>query len=266
MDPAPPQVRGICDDHHGWFLGPPCARACGGTRRSTADATQPIAGGSSAPAVTKPLSAWTTQCPTAASSPRSPLHGDDLLGTDQRRTVWRLLLDAIRARGDPVPLRATLGRRPAPARAGRTSTPTGPLRRQRRRILPAAGRTHPYMAPAYGVPRLRSDETSEAQAFAQKLHRDRTPGRINAPLRVLEEMAMSVAEARNDGVNPRTASKDAFVWREFQAFAELRGFDPNLQSGHAGFRNGRASRLLASSCSGRSGRYHDPSSTRSRNQ
>ena len=110
------------------------------------------------------------------------------------------------------------------------STPTGPLRRQRRRTLPAAGRTHPYMAPAYGVTRLRSDETSAAQAFAQELHRDRTPGRIDAPLRILEEMAMSVAEARNDGVNPRTASKDAFAWREFQAFAELRGFDPNLQS------------------------------------
>ena len=43
-------------------------------------------------------------------------------------------------------------------------------------------------------------------------------------------MATAVAEARADGINPRTASKDAFALREFEAFAALRGFDPNLRS------------------------------------
>lgn len=39
-----------------------------------------------------------------------------------------------------------------------------------------------------------------------------------------------IIEARADGTNPRTASKDAFALREFEAFAELTGFNPNLQS------------------------------------
>ena len=59
---------------------------------------------------------------------------------------------------------------------------------------------------------------------------DKTEGRIDAPKRELRELAYSVAEARFDGVNPRTASKNEFAWREFECFAELRGFDPNLQT------------------------------------
>ena len=44
------------------------------------------------------------------------------------------------------------------------------------------------------------------------------------------EMALAVAEARADGINPRTASKDAFALREFEAFAALWEFDPNLRT------------------------------------
>ena len=43
-------------------------------------------------------------------------------------------------------------------------------------------------------------------------------------------MALAVAEARADGINPRTASKDAFALREFEAFAALWEFDPNLRT------------------------------------
>ena len=43
-------------------------------------------------------------------------------------------------------------------------------------------------------------------------------------------MALAVAEARADGVNVRTSSKDAFALREFTYFAELTGFDPNLRT------------------------------------
>ena len=43
-------------------------------------------------------------------------------------------------------------------------------------------------------------------------------------------MALAVAEARADGINPRTASKDAFALREFTAFSQVMNFDPNLQT------------------------------------
>ena len=43
-------------------------------------------------------------------------------------------------------------------------------------------------------------------------------------------MALALVETRADGINPRTASKDAFALREFEAFAALRDFDPNLQT------------------------------------
>ena len=36
--------------------------------------------------------------------------------------------------------------------------------------------------------------------------------------------------SHRSGTNPRTASKDSFAMREFEEFASLRGFDPNLQS------------------------------------
>ena len=77
---------------------------------------------------------------------------------------------------------------------------------------------------------MRSDQVASAKSLAARLHRDRSAGRIDAPLHELEEMAMAVQDARADGVNPRTASKDAFALREFELFASLRGFDPNLQS------------------------------------
>eukprot|EP00966_Prymnesium_polylepis_P255906 5911864-Prymnesium_polylepis.1 len=43
-------------------------------------------------------------------------------------------------------------------------------------------------------------------------------------------MAMAVAEAKADGINPRTASKNSFALREFECFAKLRQFDPNLRT------------------------------------
>ena len=90
--------------------------------------------------------------------------------------------------------------------------------------------SHPYLKPAYGESRLRSDQVTDAKALAERLVQDRTPGCINASAAQLEEMAMAVAEARADGINPRTASKDAFALREFEAFAVAYGFDPNLKS------------------------------------
>ena len=90
--------------------------------------------------------------------------------------------------------------------------------------------THPYAKPAFGASRLRTDQVAHAKALAARLANDRSPGRIDAPLAKLEDMALAVAEARVDGVNPRTASKDAFALREFEAYAEEAGFDPNLRS------------------------------------
>ena len=93
-----------------------------------------------------------------------------------------------------------------------------------------AVRGHPYARPAYGHSRLRVDQHEQAMAFARRLRKDTTPGRIRAATPQLEEMALAVAEARADGINPRTASKDQFALREWEAFAELSNFDPNLQS------------------------------------
>ena len=90
--------------------------------------------------------------------------------------------------------------------------------------------SHPYIAPAYGKSRLREDQVDDARSLAEKLHRDRTPGRIKATRPQLEQMALAIAEARADGINPRTASKDAFALREFEAFAQVSGFDPNIQT------------------------------------
>ena len=136
-----------------------------------------------------------------------------------------------------IPLWADKSSGSAPASATHVSLK---VNREQTRRAPASARSrlrlanrhtaHPYHAPAYGSSRLRTDEVHHAKSFAQRLHRDTTAGRIDAPLDVLEEMALAVAEARNDGTNPRTASKDAFALREFEAFAELRGFDPNLRS------------------------------------
>ena len=89
---------------------------------------------------------------------------------------------------------------------------------------------HPYLQPAYGESKLRSDQVAHAEQLATRLASDRSTGRIDAPYDQLLSMTMAVAEARADGINPRTASKDAFAMREFEEFARLRGFDPNLQS------------------------------------
>ena len=109
--------------------------------------------------------------------------------------------------------------------------PTRP-RVGRKRTIDQAARngSHPYATPAYGASRLRTDQVAHAKQLAARLANDRTPGRIDAPLAELEQMAIAVAEARADGINPRTASKDAFALREWEAFAELSNFDPNLRT------------------------------------
>ena len=111
---------------------------------------------------------------------------------------------------------------------GATAPPANTSAPRPRAVARAA--SHPYVRPAFNKSQLRKDQVEDARALAKRLAQDRTPGRIDAPLSELEEMAMAVAEARADGVNPRTASKDAFALREFEVFAQLRGFDPNLKS------------------------------------
>jgi hypothetical protein len=91
-------------------------------------------------------------------------------------------------------------------------------------------RPHPYMRPAYDASRLRPDQAQHARDLARRLYNDKTAGRINAPYHEIEDMTMAVAEAKADGINPRTASKDAFALREFELFAKLRAFDPNLRT------------------------------------
>ena len=95
---------------------------------------------------------------------------------------------------------------------------------------PKGARHHPYAQPAYGATSLRTDQVEHAKALARRLAKDRSQGRIDAPLNKLEEMALAVAEARADGVNPRTSSKDQFALREWEHFAELTGFDANTRS------------------------------------
>ena len=112
------------------------------------------------------------------------------------------------------------------SRETRAEGGVGAVRKERE----SRAREHPYAAPAFGKSRLRTDQVVDAKALARRLASDRTPGRINASLEKLEEMALAVAEARVDGINPRTASKDAFALREWEAYAEIAGFDPNLQS------------------------------------
>ena len=92
---------------------------------------------------------------------------------------------------------------------------------------------HPYLAPAYGTSSLRRDQVDNAHDLAERLVNDNTPGRIRGSRQQLTEMALAVAEARADGINPRTASKDAFALREWEAYAAEAGFDPNLQSSWA---------------------------------
>ena len=92
------------------------------------------------------------------------------------------------------------------------------------------GTNHPYERPAYGQSRLRPDQQLSAARLARRLANDRTPGRIHASQEQLLDMATAVAEARADGINPRTGSKDAFALREFEAYARIAGFDPNLQT------------------------------------
>ncbi|KAL3903573.1 MAG: hypothetical protein SGPRY_011621, partial [Prymnesium sp.] len=79
-------------------------------------------------------------------------------------------------------------------------------------------------------PALTAAADATANELADRLSRDRTPGRIAASREELYEMALAVETARSDGRNPRTARKDDKAWRDFQEFAQLRGFDPMLRA------------------------------------
>ncbi|MDC0525697.1 SET domain-containing protein-lysine N-methyltransferase [bacterium] len=128
----------------------------------------------------------------------------------------------------PTWARPTVRRRlPQLRRVGERATPAAPARQPDRMMHYAV---HPYKSPAYGASRLRTDQVEHAKQLARRLANDTTPGRITAPIARLEEMALAVTEARVDGINPRTASKDAFALREFEAFAEISGFGPNLRT------------------------------------
>ena len=118
----------------------------------------------------------------------------------------------------------------APSRSQRGSGGAEARARSNARREAVATATHPYARPAYGNSKLRGDQVEHAKALARRLANDRTPGRIEATEAQLEDMAMAVAEARADGVNPRTSSKDAFALREFETYAAVAGFDPNLRS------------------------------------
>ena len=125
-----------------------------------------------------------------------------------------------RAAGDVVV--AALERKAA-AKADSTRSPMQGLSEER-------NQSNPYLRPAYRDRQLREDQRRSVDEFVERLVHDRTEGRIDAPAKDLRELAYSVAEARFDGINPRSASKDAFALREFECFAALRGFDPNLQT------------------------------------
>lgn len=133
-------------------------------------------------------------------------------------------------RGQPVPVKS----KPAggPMRTQRSFKPTWArdAPQSQRANEPQRVASHPYVTPAYGKSRLRPDQVQNVTALAKRLANDRTPGRIDASEEQLLDMATAVAEARADGINPRTGSKDAFALREFEAYAEIAGFDPNLQT------------------------------------
>ena len=110
-------------------------------------------------------------------------------------------------------------------KATRKSTPSPPAVSQ---VLRPAG--HVYATPAFGTSRLGEEERDRVELFIDRLKSDRSAGRIDAPAEDLREMAMGVAEARRDGTNPRTTSKNDLAWQEFKAYAAMRGFDPNLRT------------------------------------
>ena len=115
-----------------------------------------------------------------------------------------------------------------PSWARPASTPSG----KQPYVRPAHRRaeSHPYLQPAYRESKLQPEQREDVTRFVHKLVHDRTPGRIGAPEDEVRELAMAVAEAKADGVNPRTSSKDQLAWREWQQYAQLKQFDPNLRS------------------------------------
>ena len=130
----------------------------------------------------------------------------------------------------PTWARATDAQAPCVTRPASQPAMSTACKRGRGRQPSSQARFHPYLQPAHGATLLRPDDVAHAHAFARRLSVDRTPGRIDLPLEDLEEMALAVADARADGINPRTASKNDFAMREFVEFAKLRNFDPNLQT------------------------------------
>ena len=174
---------------------------------------QPASGASSSSALPQEVIQFASR-PAEAT----PSHEPRPYGPPFFRPAW--------ARAAPAPQASSLAAVHAVVRHQTNGSAAGPIRRH----SDNRDNAHPYLRPAYGAAGLRDDQISHAKAFAQRLANDRSDGRINAPLHQLEEMALAVAEARADGINPRTASKDDFAMREFTEFARLTGFDPNLQT------------------------------------
>lgn len=81
--------------------------------------------------------------------------------------------------------------------------------------------------------RIAEPDAAHVERIAERLIQDRTPGAIHAPASELRELAFVVAQAKADGANPRTLSKDESAWKQFEEYANKRGFDPNLQSSWA---------------------------------
>lgn len=90
-----------------------------------------------------------------------------------------------------------------------------------------SSRHHPYAQPAYSESRMQPHHDAAADSLADRLIADDSPGAIRAPPEQLRKLARTVMEARVDGVNPRTASKEDLALREFELFAKLWDFDPN---------------------------------------
>ena len=89
---------------------------------------------------------------------------------------------------------------------------------------------NPYEQLAYRESKMLDEDRDDVACFVERLVNDRSPGRIGAPAAEIKEMAMAVAEAKADGINPRTGSKDALAWREWLTFSKLKNFDPRLRS------------------------------------
>lgn len=71
-------------------------------------------------------------------------------------------------------------------------------------------------------------ENRQKEKLVSRLLRDKTPGRIVATEGELRTWVEDVWGLKTDGHNVRTLAKDNLAWSEFQKYAQMRKFDPNL--------------------------------------